>query len=109
VRTAEAFGEQHVERLPDCSRARPAEQLLRRAVVLHDTMLLIHGDHAVHGRVEDAPDPRFDVVQRPVRRLALEAQTVRKPQRQQRRRNSDSTGHGHHDVGIPARQARQEG
>jgi len=56
---AKTLGDQPVQRLPQDLLKRPAEDPLRRAVVQHDALLLVHRDDGVHGGVEHARQQRY--------------------------------------------------
>jgi hypothetical protein len=56
---AEALRDQHLDRLSDHRRARPAEGAFGGGVELHHALRLVHGDDRVHGRLDDAADPRL--------------------------------------------------
>ena len=71
MRLAEARRDEPVERLPQRFPGRAAEHLLRRLVEDRDALPGINADDRVHGRPDDAGEPRAAFPRLPLRALAF--------------------------------------
>ena len=69
VRRAEARGDELFQSGAERVVLRAAEQLLRRAVELHDALRFVDRDDGVHRRVHDGGEPRLGMVERRLRFL----------------------------------------